>query len=91
VLNGHYSWLQVLRDTFSSNHHSQLFPMLFQIVNAKWWGFSVYPPIYFGFFLACLKLFLLFRIFVWKIGMEPLVVTPHFVGPGVLGFSNFHL
>jgi hypothetical protein len=59
MLKGNYSWTNIFYDTFKEGH-SNIFPVLIQVLFAYLTDWNVFAPIYFRIILSCLKLILLF-------------------------------
>ncbi len=65
VLEGNYRWTNYFYDTFvpMSSGHSGVFPVAANLLAALLFSWNVYAVLYFGVFLALLKLVLLFSAF----------------------------
>lgn len=69
ILTGTYHWQNIFTDTFKEGHLN-IFPVLAQVVLAKFSDWNVFDIIYFGIFLALLKLVFLFDALTFKINSK---------------------
>jgi len=64
ILTGGYAWRDYFRDTLENRIHSYAFLMLVRLLIIRLTHWNIYAELFLGWCLACIKLYLLFRLLV---------------------------